>query len=232
MDRILQAAGDWQTSIADAIAAAQRPIRVDPRIAPRDAGGRTNPERFDRAAMAPARAAATLLLLYPGAKGALHVPLTVRHADLRAHAGEISLPGGAVDAADASASDAARREAWEELGVEPDTVRILGELDPIWIPVSNYELRPFVGATAGRPVFRPHDREVAQVIELPIRLLLDGTILREEEIELPGLVLRAGVYRHEGQQIWGATARTLAMFAAVLATAADADDSSAAGGRP
>ena len=221
MDRILQADGDWQEWIADAIAAAERPIRIDMRIAPRDTAGRTNTQRFDRASMPPARVAATLLLLYPDATGALHVPLTVRHAEMRAHAGEISLPGGAIDATDASAADAARREAWEELGVEPTTVRILGELDPFWIPVSNYELRSLVGAADARPVFRPHDREVAEVFELPIPLLLDGTILREEEIELPGFVLRAGVYRHAGRRIWGATANTLAMFAAVVAAAGE-----------
>jgi 8-oxo-dGTP pyrophosphatase MutT (NUDIX family) len=221
MDRIVQAEGDWQASIADAIAAMQRPIRVDPRITPRDVAGQTTAPRFDRTSMPSARAAATLLLLYPDANGALQIPLTVRHAEMRAHAGEIALPGGAVDPTDVSAADAARREAWEELGVEPASVRILGELDAFWIPVSNFELHPFVGAAAARPVFRPHDREVAEVFELPVRLLLDGTILREEEIELPGFVFRAGVYRHAGRRIWGATARTLAMFAAVLGVATE-----------
>lgn len=219
MDRIVQADGDWQAVIADAIAAAVRPIRVDPRVPARSVTSEATAPRFDRATMPPARAAATLLLLYPDASGALNVPLTVRHADMRAHAGEIALPGGAVDPTDASTADAARREAWEELGVEPASVRILGELDSYWIPVSNYELHPVVGATEVRPVFRPHDREVAEVFELPVRLLLDGSLLREEDIELPGLVLRAGVYRHAGQRIWGATAYTLAMFAAVLGTA-------------
>jgi 8-oxo-dGTP pyrophosphatase MutT (NUDIX family) len=220
MDRILHGQDGWQGWIARAISAAPRPIRIDPRIVPRDVAGRASRERFDRSSMAPARAAATLLLLYPGDDAELHIPLTVRHADLRAHAGEISLPGGAVDATDATAADAARREAWEELGVEPDAVTVLGELDPIWIPVSNFELRPVVGATRSRPAFRPHDREVAEIFELPVRRLIDGTILTEEEIELPGIILRAGVYRHAGQRIWGATAFTLAMFAAVLEDAA------------
>jgi len=227
MDRILQGADGWQEWIAGAIGVAPRPIRIDPRIVPRDAGGRSTRERFDRSTMAPARAAATLLLLYPGEDGELHVPLTVRHADLRAHAGEISLPGGSIDATDASPADAARREAWEELGVEPEAVTILGELDPIWIPVSNFELLPFVGATPTRPIFRPHDREVAEIFELPVRRLLDGTTLTEEEIEVPGLVLRAGVYRHAGQRIWGATAFTLAMFAAVISEAGGAAEQGA-----
>ena len=63
------------------------------------------------------------------------VPLTVRRAELRAHAGEVSLPGGRVDATDASHEAAALREAWEEIGLEPGSVRILGTLDEVWIPV-------------------------------------------------------------------------------------------------
>ena len=219
MDGILQARDGWEESIASAIASVPRPIAIDPRLQARARGGPIDRARWDRSTMPPARDAATLILLYPDEAGALHLPLTVRHADLRAHAGEISLPGGAVDPGDPSATDAARREAWEELGVEPSAVRILGELDPIWIPVSNYELRPFVGATDARPRFTPHDREVAEVFEMPIDILLDPNALREEEIELPGIVLSTGVYRHAGQRIWGATARTLAMFATVLRAA-------------
>jgi 8-oxo-dGTP pyrophosphatase MutT (NUDIX family) len=219
MDRMLQAEGDWQASIASALSGARRPIVRSGRFAPRDAAGRTNLQRYDRATFPPARPASTLLLLYPGVGGELTVPLTVRHADLRAHAGEISLPGGAVDPGDATPADAALREAWEELGVEPSSVRILGELDPVWIPVSNFELRPFVGATPARPDFRPHDAEVSAVVELPLHLIVSEEIVADEEIDVRGLVLRTAVYRYAGQRIWGATAITLAMFAAVLAEA-------------
>jgi 8-oxo-dGTP pyrophosphatase MutT (NUDIX family) len=144
------------------------------------------------------------------------MPLTVRHADLRAHAGEISLPGGAMDASDASLEATALREAWEEVGVDPSAVSIIGSLDDIWIPVSNFELRPFVGAIAARPVFTPHTDEVAEIVELPVRHLLGDNAVTEELIDGPGWQLRAAVYRYEGHRIWGATARTLAMFAAVL----------------
>jgi 8-oxo-dGTP pyrophosphatase MutT (NUDIX family) len=215
MDEILQGGDGWQAAIASALGAADRPIGGDPRFQPRDAAGRTNLQRYDRSRFPSARPASTLLLLYP-ADGQLTLPLTVRNADLRAHAGEISLPGGAVDPADASRADAALREAWEELGVEPGTVRIVGALDDIWIPVTNFELRPFVAVTDGRPRFRPHDREVAAVVELELRRVLDGTITTEEEISVPGFILRAGVFRHGEHRIWGATARTLDMLAQVL----------------
>lgn len=216
MDRILRGADQWQEAIADALRRVARPIPVDPRFSPRDAAGRTNLERYDRSGFPPARPAATLLLVYPAADGALTVPLTVRHADLRAHAGEVSLPGGAVDRGDASPEAAALREAHEEVGVEPSLVRIAGALDRVWIPVSNFELQPFVGTLDARPTLAPHVAEVAEIVELPLRELLAEDAVTDELIEGPGWLLRAAAYRFGGHRIWGATARTLAMFATVL----------------
>lgn len=225
MDQILRGEGPWQEAIADALRRAPRPIPADPRLAPRDAAvtdaGPGTPSaadrpRWDRSTFPPARQAGTLLLVYPGTDGTLTVPLTVRHAQLRAHAGEVSLPGGAVEEADGSAEAAALREAWEEVGVDPQAVHVLGALDSIWIPVSNYELRPFVAAADRRPELRPHTAEVAAIVELPLLHLLADESLTEELIEGDGWRLRAGVYRYGGERIWGATARTLAMFASVL----------------
>jgi 8-oxo-dGTP pyrophosphatase MutT (NUDIX family) len=216
MDRILRGEQGWQEAIAHALSRATRPIAADPRFAPRSAAVGTDLPRFDRATFPPARAAATLLLVYPAADGELTVPLTVRHADLREHPGEVSLPGGAVDPADASREATALREAWEEVGVDPAAVAIAGVLDDIWIPVSNFELRPFVGTATVRPALVPHTDEVAEIVEVPLRYLLAEGAVNEELIEGPGWQLRAAVYRHQGHRIWGATARTLAMFASVL----------------
>lgn len=216
MDRILRGADGWQEGIAGALAQAIRPIPADPRLAPRAATIGSNLPRYDRTDFPPARPAATLLLLYPSLDGELTLLLTIRHSALRDHAGETSLPGGAADPIDASLEATALREAWEEVGVEPSAVRIVGVLDDIWIPVSNFELRPFVGTAADRPTFSRHTDEVAEIVELPVRHLMADRAVSEELIEGPGWQLRAGVYRYAGHRIWGATARTLAMFAAVL----------------
>jgi 8-oxo-dGTP pyrophosphatase MutT (NUDIX family) len=217
MDRILRGEAGWQDGLIRALEQATRPIRTDARFAPRRAvAGESGLPRYDRASFPPARAAATLLLVYPGAGGDLTVPLTIRHADLRDHAGEISLPGGSVDDNDASHEAAALREAEEEIGVDPKVVTVAGVLDDVWIPVSNFELRPYVGMAIERPVLHLRADEVAQVIELPVTQLLRADAVSEELIEGPGWQLRAAVYRYEGHRIWGATARTLAMFAAVL----------------
>jgi len=225
MDRILRADEGWQAAIAEALSTAPRPIRVDPRLQPRTLSTPAQRARWDRSNFPPARPASTLLLLYPGRHsddagdaGELVIPLTVRHAELRDHAGEISLPGGAVEADDATRSDAALRETEEEIGVPAASVRVVGTLDDVWIPVSNYELRPFVGCLASAPDFHLKADEVAAVVELPLRRLLAPDGITEETIEGPGWRLQAAVYRWQGHRVWGATARTLAMFAAVLAS--------------
>ena len=202
--------------MADALHRADRPIPLDERLLPRDSDGEVTRRRFDRATFPPARPASTLLAIYPDDTGRLVIPLTVRHADLRSHAGEVSLPGGAVDAADADREAAALREAWEEIGLEPELVRIVGVLDDVWIPVSNFELRPFVGTVASRPALVPHDTEVSAIVELPLDALFDDEVLGNEEFSGRGFTVRAAAYRYGGVRVWGATALTLGMLAHVL----------------
>jgi 8-oxo-dGTP pyrophosphatase MutT (NUDIX family) len=217
MDRILRAEPGWQDAIADALARAARPIPLDQRLLPRTADGQVTRRRFDRTGFPPARPASTLLAVYPGDEGLL-IPLTVRHGDLRTHAGEVSLPGGSVDAADPDAEAAALREAWEEIGLAPGSVRVVGHLDDVWIPVSNFELRPFVGTVSERPMLVPHDAEVTAIVELPLAALFDPDVVGVEEFEARGLIVRAGAYRYGGVWVWGATALTLGMLAHVLST--------------
>jgi 8-oxo-dGTP pyrophosphatase MutT (NUDIX family) len=217
MARILREAPGWEDALADALAGAARPIPLDERLLPRTLDGQVNRRRFERAKFPPARPAATLLAIYPDADGDLVMPLTVRHGDLRSHAGEVSLPGGAVDAADAGPEAAALREAWEEVGLPPSEVRIVGALDPVWIPVSNFELLPFVGVLAIRPTLVPHDAEVSAIVELPLAALWDPDVVGVEELVVRGgLRLRAGAFRYGGVVVWGATALTLGMLAHVL----------------
>ena len=216
MARIVRAEPGWEDAIDRAVRAAARPIPLDERLMPRSADGEVFRSRFDRASLPAARPAATLLAIYPDATGRLVIPLTIRRDELRAHAGEVSLPGGSVDVGDADVEAAALREAWEEIGLEPDLVRIVGRLDPVWIPVSNFELVPVVGTVVTRPALVPQDSEVAAVVELPLEALHDDEVLGEEAFSARGITIRAGAYRYGGVRVWGATAITLGMLAHVM----------------
>jgi len=226
---ILRAEGDWQAVIASALAMVARPIPIDPRLAPRRAApdptlAQDDLRRFDRSRFPSARQAATLLLLYPDPSGELLIPLTVRHQGLPDHPGEVSLPGGAVDPEDETIEATALREANEEVGLDHATVRVVGRLDAVWIPVSNFELTPVVAVADTPPALNARAEEVAEILEFPLQLLLSDDGMTEEDIVLPEVVLRTGVYRWNGHRVWGATARTLSMLGSALMAAGSATD--------
>lgn len=155
------------------------------------------------------RPGAVLVLLYPH-RGAITLPLTVRNADLPTHSGEVSLPGGRYEAADGDLSRTALREAWEELAIPMAAVELWTQLTPLWIPVSNFQITPFVGWSAQRPTFGPALEEVAEVIEAPLRLLLDPATLQQEERVIRGQRMHIPFFALGGHKVWGATALVLA----------------------
>jgi 8-oxo-dGTP pyrophosphatase MutT (NUDIX family) len=161
-----------------------------------------------------ARRAAALFLIYPGARGPT-LALTVRHRDLPNHPGQISLPGGGIDDAE-SGAQAALREAHEEIGVAPATVRILGALSSLWVIVSNFVVEPFVGITDTRPVFQLAAREVEALIELPLQDLHDVTRIGWERRTRDGLTVDYPFFDLAGHQVWGATAMMLGEFGALF----------------
>lgn len=179
-----------------------------------------------------ASAAAALLLVYPH-DDTVHFALTVRGSGLRNHTGQVSLPGGRVDAGE-SYEDAALREAEEEIGVDSRTVELLGRLSPLHIPVSGYILHPVVGYATMRPAFQRAEWEVARIIEAPVSLLGDGRSVKREirSRTVNGQVIDVDVpfYDIDGEKVWGATAMVLAEFYAILAAAAEGTDTRATEG--
>jgi 8-oxo-dGTP pyrophosphatase MutT (NUDIX family) len=165
-----------------------------------------------------ASAAAALLLVYPH-DDTVHFALTVRGSGLRNHTGQVSLPGGRVDAGE-SYEDTALREAEEEIGVDSRTVELLGRLSPLHIPVSGYILHPVVGFATMRPAFQRAEWEVARIIEAPVSVLGDGRIVKREirTRTVNGQVIDVDVpfYDIDGEKVWGATAMVLAEFGAML----------------
>jgi 8-oxo-dGTP pyrophosphatase MutT (NUDIX family) len=162
-----------------------------------------------------ARQAAALLLLYPAA-GGIGLPLTVRATHLRRHAGQISLPGGAADPGE-TLSAAALREANEEIGIAPASVRVLGELTPVHVLVSGFTLHPIVGVTDTRPAFVPAAHEVQEILEVSLDDLRDASRIRKGTRIREGVAVEYPYFDLLGHRVWGATAMVLGEFICLLA---------------
>lgn len=155
-----------------------------------------------------------LLLLYPGGAGPATI-LTRRSADLPLHGGQICLPGGRVHAGDASLEVTALREASEETGLDPAGVRILGRL-PGTLVSSGIEVMPVVGWMASQPVLAAEPREVVELIECPLAVVLDPASYRLDTIVSDDIKRELYFIEFNGYYVWGATASILRSFALAL----------------
>lgn len=160
------------------------------------------------------RHAAGLVLLFP-IHSVAHIVLTLRADTLGRHGGQISLPGGVVEAGETH-EQAALREAHEEIGLPAHLVQPLGPLTPVDIQVSGFRLHPIVGAADERPALYPADGEVARVIEVPVEDLLDPRALAWQTIRRDDRLYQVPTILAQGAEIWGATAMVIAEFLSLL----------------
>jgi 8-oxo-dGTP pyrophosphatase MutT (NUDIX family)/GNAT superfamily N-acetyltransferase len=172
------------------------------------------PEGFRRG-----RPAAVLVLLFPDSEGQARVLLTARVPHLSTHAGEVSFPGGSADPDDADPVATALREAAEEVGLDPVAcgLRVTGGLEVFALTVSGYRITPVVALAERRPECHPAPGEVARIIEAPVEAFLPDAPVELEERTIRERLIRYGVYPVEGERVWGATARMLGQFGALLA---------------
>lgn len=166
------------------------------------------------------RPAAVLVLLFPDDEGQARVLLTVRVADLAAHAGEVSFPGGSAEETDVDPAATALREAAEEVGLDAAAcgLRIAGGLETFPLTVSGFRIVPVVALAERRPECRANPAEVARVFEAPVEAFLPDAPVELEERVIRERLIRYGVYPVEGERVWGATARMLGQLGAALAT--------------
>jgi len=163
--------------------------------------------------------AGVMVLMY-AVDGRYRVLLNVRSDTVEEHKGEISFPGGRRDEGDETLLDTALRETHEEMGIRPEDVEVLGELDD-QTTNSNYAISPFVGTIPSPYPFKVNEREVAKIIEVPVSALLDGYGIRDEVRMVDGQPVSSPLYSYEGHLIFGATAKVLSRFLELLDTATD-----------
>ncbi|MCC5856870.1 MAG: CoA pyrophosphatase [Ectothiorhodospiraceae bacterium] len=158
------------------------------------------------------RPAAVLLPLMAGNGGeGLQVMLTRRSSELRAHAGQISFPGGRIDKADTGPVAAALREAEEEVGLPPQTVEVLGRMRP-YQTGTGYLIHPVVGLIEETVRLRRNPAEVDEIFFVPLAFFLNPDNHRPHTWEHQGRTYHLYAMPYRDYYIWGATAAILRDF--------------------
>jgi 8-oxo-dGTP pyrophosphatase MutT (NUDIX family) len=170
-------------------------------------------ERRSRRPEPGARRAAVLVPILPAPEGA-RVVYTVRTDALRDHAGQVSFPGGSLEPGDGSPRETALREAEEEVDLRPDLVEVIGELDEVYIPPSDFLVRPVVGLLRPEAELVMAPEEVEEIFSVPLSELMSPKALKEVLWERERRLYEVRVFAVGGYEIWGATA---AMTAGLLA---------------
>lgn len=153
------------------------------------------------------RPAAVLIGLWDRPGGARLI-LTKRASHLLHHPGQIAFPGGKVDAGDADVEATALREAWEEIGLQPESVQILGRL-PRHETVTGFQITPILGHIRADFTPIPQLGEVEEVFSVPLRHVLYPSNFRVERRQWRGEWRHFYTVPYGPYYIWGATARIL-----------------------
>lgn len=139
-----------------------------------------------------------------------HLVLIQRPIYKGTHSGQIAFPGGKVEETDKDIIHTALREANEEVGVVMEHVEVIGQLSDVYIPVSNFLVSPVIGFVDYTPSFIAEEREVAEIVELRLSLLIETQKLSTDNIKLSnGLKLQVPTFQFNQKTIWGATALML-----------------------
>lgn len=160
--------------------------------------------------MQSAKMAAVLCLFYPNTIGDTHFSLILRKTYKGVHSAQVGFPGGKIEKIDSDLMATALREAHEEVGITPSDVRVLKELTEVYIPPSNYFVRPYLGISKSTPHFQLQMDEVDALIEVPViefmhersKIIQTLSTSYAKNIEVPAFEL-------QGHVVWGATAMML-----------------------
>ncbi len=152
---------------------------------------------------------ASVLIPFLRVDDAWHILYTRRNANLPEHSGQVAFPGGRADPDDLDPETTALRETWEEIGILPNNVNILGRL-PRFLTITNYLVTPIVGQIPWPYPVRPAQEEVSRVFTIPLEWLADPANHEEIQRALPepfGSISVIYFKEYDGEILWGASAR-------------------------
>ncbi len=155
------------------------------------------------------RKAAVMMLFYP--KNTItNLVLIIRNSYPGVHSSQIAFPGGKVEDSDLNLEETALRETYEEIGISPDKISVIRSFSSIYIPPSNFIVYPFLGVASNELIFKLQEEEVAGIIELPLNLLLDDSIITTKTLETSySKSIDVPVFQINEHSVWGATAMML-----------------------
>jgi 8-oxo-dGTP pyrophosphatase MutT (NUDIX family) len=153
------------------------------------------------------KVAGVLAMIYPIAQ-LPHICLIKRQEYQGVHSGQISFPGGKMDSTDTNTWQTALRETEEEVGIHRQQINPIGRLTPLYIPVSNFYVEPYLGFSSKKPLFAIQTSEVSRVLEVPLNYFENFKQLGSYPVPgFPGF--KAPCFEIDDQIIWGATAMVL-----------------------
>jgi 8-oxo-dGTP pyrophosphatase MutT (NUDIX family) len=156
------------------------------------------------------RESAVAIILFPN-ENTHHCILIQRPIYDGTHSGQVSFPGGKKDLEDIHLEFTARREAFEEVGIELTENLLVGELTDVFIPVSGFKVKPFIYYHETLPSLKADEREVSEIFTFTIDELLNNDSFSTMEINFPNGITQKNIpcFNLSNKQIWGATALIL-----------------------
>ena len=179
---------------------------------------RTSLAHHKRVELAPGAVPSAVLIPLFLKNGSCHILFTKRTENLQHHRGEVSFPGGVCHLEDGNSLRTALRETWEEVGIAPEEVDILGVLDD-FLTIHNYLVTPYVGFVAKEHQLRINPAEVQRIIEVPLDFLLTPGVFQLRDWTWQGRTIPLFCVDYEGDRIWGLTAAMLKQFMEIISVA-------------
>ncbi len=150
-----------------------------------------------------------------------HVLLSLRTDRVSTHKGQVSFPGGSYDETDKDFLETALRETFEEVGIEPDEIEVLGEYDE-YISITGFHVYVYAGALNRAVEYKISADEIEEILEVPFSLFYNEGFDRCERVAYAGREFDVYYYNFGNSTIWGLTARILTDFSRKVCKGADA----------